>query len=220
MFHAPCSMLQSSVPFWTSSSLQHCFLREFLEDVEANASDLLLHNSVRWLSKGNALGRFWSIRKEIATFLEQLKSKSNTVFTFLQDEHKMDMVAFLVDITSHLTELDLKLQGWNNSVADLMTAVRSFQRKLDIFKEDLEGECTHFPQLQEQTQGERDVCPDADDFINKLIGNFSERFDRFSLGQQLILLIQNSVLIREVRGFSFKEGDTDIQVGTCGSSTA
>ena len=151
----------------TSSSLQHRLLREFLEDVEANASDLLPHNSVRWLSKGNALGRFWSIRKEIATFLEQLKSKSDTVFTFLQDEHKMDMVAFLVDITSHLTELDLKLQGWNNSVADLMTAVRSFQRKLDIFKEDLEGECTHFPQLQEQTHGERDVCPYVD-FINKL----------------------------------------------------
>ena len=77
----------------TSSSLQHCFLREFLEDVEANAIDLLLHNSVRWLSKGNALGRFWSIQKEIA-FLEQLKSQRATQYSSLQDEHKMDMVAF------------------------------------------------------------------------------------------------------------------------------
>lgn len=113
----------------------------------------------------------------------------------------MDMVSFLVDITSHLNELNLKLQGQNNSVADLMTAVRSFQRKLDIFKEDLEGECEHFPKLQEQIQGERDVSPYVD-FINKMIGNFSKRFNSFSLGQQLHLLIQNPFLIREVRGFS------------------
>lgn len=111
------------------------------------------------------------------------------------------MVAFLVDITSHLNELNLKLQGQNNSVADLMTAVRSFQRKLDIFKEDLEGECEHFPKLQEQIQGERDFSPYVD-FINKLIGNFSNRFNSFCLGQQLLLLIQNPFLIREVRGFS------------------
>ena len=52
----------------TSSSLQHLLLNEFLEDVEANASDLLLHDNVRWLSEGNALGCFWSIQKEMAAF--------------------------------------------------------------------------------------------------------------------------------------------------------
>ncbi|XP_045107141.1 general transcription factor II-I repeat domain-containing protein 2-like [Portunus trituberculatus] len=185
-----------------SSSLQHRLLREFLADVEANANDLLLHNNVRWLSKGNALGRFWSVREEIAAFLEQVKSQRATQFSlFLQDEHKMNMVAFLVDITSHLNELNVKLQGQNNTVADLMTAIRSFQRKLDIFKEDLEGGCEHFPKLQEQIQGERDVYPYVD-FIDKLIGNFSKRFNSSSLGQQLLLLIQNPFLIREVRGFS------------------
>ncbi len=39
-----------------SSSHQHRLLREFLREVEANANNLLLHNKVRWLSKGNALG--------------------------------------------------------------------------------------------------------------------------------------------------------------------
>ncbi|KAM3611977.1 uncharacterized protein V6R79_000238 [Siganus canaliculatus] len=114
-----------------SSSLQHRLLREFLEDVEANASDLLLHSNVRWLSKGNSLGRFW----------EQLltASQESEFSFFLKDEYEMDIVAFLVAITSHLTELNLKLQGQNNSVADLMTSIRPFQRKLDIFREDLEG---------------------------------------------------------------------------------
>ena len=42
------------------ASLQNRLLREFLEDFEANASDILLHNTVTWLSKGSAPGHFWS----------------------------------------------------------------------------------------------------------------------------------------------------------------
>ena len=113
----------------------------------------------------------------------------------------MDMVAFLVDITSHLNELSFKLQGQSSSGANLVTAVQSFQRKLDIFKEDLEGGCTHFPKLQEQTHSESDVSPYVD-LINMLIGNLSKRFDSFSLGKQLFMPIQNPFLISEVRGFS------------------
>lgn len=69
------------------------------------------------------------------------ESESNTVFTFparrTQDRYGC---FFLVDIRSHLNELNLKLQDKNNSAVDLMTVVHAFQRKLDIFK-DLEGEC-------------------------------------------------------------------------------
>lgn len=121
----------------------------------------------------------------------------------------------MVDITAHLNELNLKLQGRNNSVADLMTTVRSFQRKLDIFKEDVEGECEHFSKLQEQIQSGRDVSLYVE-FINKLIRNFSNRFDSFSLGQQLLLLIQNPFLIREVRVFS-KEATQTFKWANAGS---
>lgn len=77
---------------------------------------------------------------------------------------EMDIVAFLVDITSHLNELNLKLQGQDNSVCDLMTAVHAFQRKLGVFEGDL-LDCTHFPSVQEQVMGEKS------DFVDKLIGN-------------------------------------------------
>jgi len=185
-----------------SSSHQHRMLREFLREVDANADDLLLHNNVRWLSKGRVLERFWSIRGEIAAFLAQLKSQKATPFSlFLEDDKKMDIVAFLVDITSHLNELNLKLQGKDNSVCDLMTAVRSFQRKLALFREDLQGDCAHFPTVKEQVQGEREVSSFVD-FVDKLIVNFSKRFDSFSLGQQLTLFIQNPFLITDVREFS------------------
>ena len=82
-----------------------------------------------------------------------------------------------------------------------MTAVRSFQRKLELFKEDLQGDCAHFPAVQERVQGQRDVSSFVD-FIDKLIVNFSNRFDSFSFGQQLTMFIQNPFLITDVREFS------------------
>lgn len=86
-------------------------LKEFLEEVNANADDLLLHNSVRWLSKVRVLAQSWSSRKEVAFFLAELKNQKATQFsTFLENEKPMDNIAFLVDITSHLKELKLRLQ--------------------------------------------------------------------------------------------------------------
>ncbi|GAA6094463.1 SCAN domain-containing protein 3-like [Tachysurus ichikawai] len=113
----------------------------------------------------------------------------------------MDKVAFLVDITSHLNDLNLRLQGKDNSICKLMTAVRSFQRKLEVFKEDLQGDCAHFPAVQEQVQGQRGVSSFVD-FIDKLTVNFSNHFDSFSFGQQRTMFIQNPFLITDVRGLS------------------
>lgn len=185
-----------------SSSCQHCMLREFLKEVDTNSDDLLLHNNVRWLSKGRVLERFWSIRHEVTAFLEQLESQKAANFSvFLNDEKNMGIVAFLADIMSHLNGLNLQLQGKNNSICDLMTAVRSFQRKLQVYKEDLQGDYTHFPKVKEQVQGHRDVSSFVD-FVDKLIENFSKRFDGFSIGEELTLFIQNPFLITDVRAFT------------------
>ncbi|KAJ8012488.1 hypothetical protein DPEC_G00043330 [Dallia pectoralis] len=133
-----------------SSAHQHRLLREFLSEVGAPANDLLLHSNVRWLSKGKVLAHFWKIRNEIKDFLAQQKSHKAEVFLhFLEEESNMDTLAFLVDITGHLNDLNLKLQGKDNSVCDLVAAVQSFQRKLDILKMDLEQDCTHFPSMKE-----------------------------------------------------------------------
>lgn len=71
------------------------------------------------------------------------------------------------------------------------------------------------PKAAEHTQSERDVPPRVD-FIHKLSGNFSKSFDSFSLGQQLLLLTHNPLLITEL----FTGGDTDVEVGSCGISAA
>lgn len=67
-----------------SSSYQHCILRELLREVDANADDLLLHNNVRWLSKGRVLECFGPIRREVAAFLAELRSLKATVFSLFR----------------------------------------------------------------------------------------------------------------------------------------
>ena len=51
------------------SSLCHRQLQCFLTEVNALHDDLLLHNNIRWLSKGKAL---WDLRHEICHFLGEL----------------------------------------------------------------------------------------------------------------------------------------------------
>ncbi|CAI5660000.1 unnamed protein product [Oreochromis niloticus] len=131
----------------------------------------------------------------------------------------MDIVAFLVDITSHLNELNLKLQGKDNSICELMTAVRSFQRKLEVFKEDLQGDYAHLPTVKEQVQGQRDVSSFVD-FVDKLIENFSKRFDSFSFGQQLTMFIKNPFLITDEddssAGWTLRRNTSKQQRTQCG----
>ncbi|XP_068240265.1 protein FAM200B-like [Palaemon carinicauda] len=98
----------------STSALQHRLLRTFLTEVNASYDDLLVHNNVRWLSTGKVLERFWAIRKELQTLLEDQNSVKAKAFSeFLKDDKKIESVGFLADIMSHLNDLNVKLQGKN-----------------------------------------------------------------------------------------------------------
>ena len=73
--------------------------------------DLLVHNNVRWLSKGRVLERFWLIRKEIMVFLKDQSSIKSKAFLMFLMINKYKIVVFLTDIKSHLNNLNVKLQG-------------------------------------------------------------------------------------------------------------
>ncbi|CAH1731510.1 unnamed protein product [Aphis gossypii] len=52
-----------------AKALYHRQFKDFLEEIDSPYSDLLLHNKVRWLFRGNVLKRFASCLREIKTFL-------------------------------------------------------------------------------------------------------------------------------------------------------
>ncbi|XP_013856217.1 general transcription factor II-I repeat domain-containing protein 2 [Austrofundulus limnaeus] len=77
----------------------------------------------------------------------------------------------------------------------------AFQRKLEMFRSDLQEELLHFPKLREQTKGMGDHQHHVE-FVEKLIENFKTCFDDFMLGKQVLLCIDNPFLVRNVKEFS------------------
>lgn len=57
----------------------HRKLKEFLRAKGAQFPDLKLHTEIRCLSKGQAIGRFFSLRKEVCRFFEEVMVRNYTV---------------------------------------------------------------------------------------------------------------------------------------------
>ena len=112
----------------------------------------------------------------------------------------MEIVGFLTDMMSHFNDLNVKLQGEKRSIFDLITAIRAFQKKLEIFKRDIQSNLIHFPILLENCKGKKDDR--YMQFINKLINNFTVHFGDFSLGKYLLLFIENPFLVTDIATFS------------------
>ena len=69
---------------------------------------------VRWLSRSYVLKRFFYLRSEIDIFM----TEKNRVVTELADLSLLWKLAFLVDITQLLSELNLKLQEANSLISN------------------------------------------------------------------------------------------------------
>ena len=52
------------------SALNSCLLKEFCKDISSDHEILLFHCAVRWLSKGNVVGRVFELGEELKEFLQ------------------------------------------------------------------------------------------------------------------------------------------------------
>ncbi|TWW65017.1 hypothetical protein D4764_22G0006640 [Takifugu flavidus] len=116
------------------------------------------------------LARFYTLREEVKHFMEM---KGKPVME-LSDGKFLSDLAFMVDITKHLSELNIKLQGPNQLVSSLLSNVKTFEVKLRLWQGQLErGNTVHFPTLQEQKP---DVMTEYAGECAKLVQAFDERF--------------------------------------------
>lgn len=99
----------------SKSALRHREFLEFLNDMESAYGDLMYYCNVRWLSKGAMLKRFYELREEVKLFME---IKEKPVPELSNKEWLCDL-SFLVDITTHLNELNTKLQTENQIVTEM-----------------------------------------------------------------------------------------------------
>ena len=98
-----------TINFIRSRGLNHRQFKSFFVDMGSEYGELLYHSEVRWLGRGKVLKRFFTLRNKIALFMET----KNKPVPLLADSTFQCNLTFLIDITQHLNELNLKLQRKN-----------------------------------------------------------------------------------------------------------
>jgi hypothetical protein len=84
------------------------------EDLRAHHKVLLFHTELRWLSKGNILGRICELKEVVTLFLEY-QGKDQLLQAFKNGKFQLSL-AYLEDIFEALNTLNLKLQGTNTTI--------------------------------------------------------------------------------------------------------
>ena len=120
-----------------AQGLNHHQFKAFLEEFDSDYPDVYF-SAVRWLSKTATLKRIWNLQNEIQTFME---SKHQDV-SYSNDDDWLNDFAFLTNITQHLSEFNLKLQGKSQLVNKMSEHICSFERKLHLFHIQL-GKTSH-----------------------------------------------------------------------------
>lgn len=135
---------------------------------------------------------FFYLRKEIAEFMQ---SKGQDLPQLSDTEWLCDL-AFLVDLNTFLSDLNVKLQGHGKLISTLFDSVNAFQRKLQLLQGQLrEGDLTHFSACK-VLAGECDVlhhlCSDKNhNLMEKLQEEFHHRFSDFSDHEKSFNLFQD-----------------------------
>ena len=105
--------------------LNHRQLKAFLDELNTEYSDVVYFSAVHWLSRVATLKKFWNLRQEITFFME---SKHRNV-TFLSNKNCLNDFAFHTDVTQHLSDLNLNLQGKNQLVNKMFEHTCDFEKK-------------------------------------------------------------------------------------------
>ena len=146
--------------------------------------------NVRWLSRAKVLKRFRALKDEITKYLETEPQD----FSELNHSSRIEDLFFLCDFTSHLNDLNNKLQGKGKLVFDLPDAVNEFRVKLRLFTSQLlKGMLTHFPICSQHISLERHLAAGIkyNEQIELLIEEFNNRLTLFSEKKLHLKIIEN-----------------------------
>ena len=161
------SVVTKAVNFIRSKGLRHRQFQDLLRSLEADFEDVPYYCEIRWLSRGKVLERIFKLKDEIQQFME---GKGNPIAEFNDAEWICDL-AFLVDITSHLNELNSRLQRKGQLINCMFDHVKAFQVKISLWKNQISNKnFAHFPTLSN--------CKDQNtQKYAKLISELREEFE-------------------------------------------
>ena len=99
--------------------------------MESDHKNLLYYTKVRWLSKGNVLLRVFELRDELEIFLNDVKPELAVHFT---NSKFMACLAYLVDILDSLNALNLKMQGKEKNIIQIVDLINAYVKKLSNWR--------------------------------------------------------------------------------------
>ncbi|KFD63472.1 hypothetical protein M514_24398 [Trichuris suis] len=172
------SLVTKTVNYIRGRALNHRQFSQLLEDTDNQFTDVPFYTEVRWLSCHKMLKRFYLLRQEIVTFLEMKGQNTDEI----RDENWLQDLAFAVDITARLTDLNLKLQGKNKLITQLYGDVKCFITKISLWKSQFSNEnLVRFPKCKElkDTASTQSVLSFAN-HLELLSKEFQDRFRDFS----------------------------------------
>jgi len=120
-FEHVMSVVQKIVNSICGKPLQHRLFKHLLDEIDSHYEDLILLTEVHWLSRGNVLFRFQEFLQDRADLHPQLKNSR-----WLLD------LAFLIDLTAKLNEMNTELQGENKTVIKMIGTIDSFKGTLKL----------------------------------------------------------------------------------------
>ena len=141
-----------TVNFIRAKGLNHRQFQEFLKSIDAHYGNIVYFLEVRWLSRGQMLKRFYDLRHVFKSFTV---SKNKFVLE-LDDENWLTDLAFLVDLTTHLSELNMCLQGENQLIKTMFQTIMAFQKKPKSWQAQIKAnDFMHFTTLAKHSPGEQ-----------------------------------------------------------------
>ncbi|XP_067123968.1 general transcription factor II-I repeat domain-containing protein 2-like [Centruroides vittatus] len=162
-----------TVNFIRAPGLYHRQFQEFLKSVDTEYGNIIYLAEVRWLSRGQMLKRFYDLLNEIKSFMT---SKAKSV-PELDDANWLADLAFLVDLTGHLNDLNTRLQGKNQLISAMFQIINAFQVKLKLWQAQLNANnFLHFNTLSKHIskKGKK-----YEALLFDLIQEFENRFSDF-----------------------------------------
>ena len=163
------------INYLKSHALVHRQFRDFLSNIDSDYEDVLHYTDVRWLSCGKMAMRFYKLLPAIGQFfLEQ----NITQFPQINVTEWLMKFSFLCDVTTHLNELNMHLQGKSILFYETVSRITAFNRKLGLFREQLlKSDFTHFPLLATAKVPDNFNLDYFIGIIDSLINQFNKRFD-------------------------------------------
>ena len=135
----------SVVNYIKSRPLNTRLFRALCDEIGAELSGLLFHSTVRWLSRGKVFERVATLREETHAFLKE--QNHELADRFLDDEWIAKLL-FLVDVISHVNQLNSSMQGKEKLFFDVLESIDAFKGKIKLWMRRIKrGRLAAFPGL-------------------------------------------------------------------------